>query len=182
MQGRELRSCNSARVLGVMLRVLPWVNAVKMLRSTALTLAGWLAAVVMLVSVIGWWIMSGVLRRLGGIPDVHKLDPPLADLAGAAPAPLPMHLDDVSFRYPEERAWHGIHKGMRDQGGKKCPGKGGRPQYGKEEGLQTEQDAGKRVRMNARNDPAPCRGRMPCTPGHLKRAPIHGTGSQTIEG
>ncbi len=69
-------------------------------RAWPMLLTGWLAAIVTLVSVIGWWIMSGVLQRLGGIPDVHKLDPPPADLAGAAPAPLPMHLDDVSFRYP----------------------------------------------------------------------------------
>ena len=70
-------------------------------RAWPLLLTGWMAAVVTLVSVIGWWIMSGVLRRLGGIPDVHNLDPPPADLAGAAPAPLPMHLDHVSFRYPD---------------------------------------------------------------------------------
>ncbi|WP_418005880.1 ATP-binding cassette domain-containing protein [Mycobacterium sp. PDNC021] len=65
-----------------------------------LLLTGWLAGIVTIVSIIGWWIMSGVLRRLGGIPDVHKFDPPPADLAGAVTAPLPVHMDDASFRYP----------------------------------------------------------------------------------
>lgn len=65
-----------------------------------LLLTGWLTGIVAIVSIVGWWVMSGVLRRLDGIPDAHKLDPPPADLAGAATAPLPVHLDDVSFRYP----------------------------------------------------------------------------------
>jgi hypothetical protein len=43
---------------------------------------------------------------------------------------------------------------MRDQGSKQCPGKRDRPQHGQEDGLQTEQDAGKRVRVNPGDDPA----------------------------
>jgi energy-coupling factor transporter ATP-binding protein EcfA2 len=52
---------------------------------------------VVVVSLIGWWALSRVLERLRGIPDVHKLE-----LSGAdGPAgPVPVRLDDVSFRYP----------------------------------------------------------------------------------
>ena len=56
-------------------------------------------AVVMIVgaSVIGWWALSRVLARLGGIPDVHKLDA----LTESGPiGPVPVRLDEVRFRYP----------------------------------------------------------------------------------
>ncbi|MBS9533526.1 ATP-binding cassette domain-containing protein [Mycobacterium sp. M1] len=52
---------------------------------------------IMVLSVIGFWGLSRVLRRLRGIPDVHKLD----GNAGEGPAaPVPVHLRDVRFRYP----------------------------------------------------------------------------------
>lgn len=52
---------------------------------------------VMTVSLVGWWILSHVLERLRGIPDVHKLEA-LADTE--APGPIPVRLDSVRFRYP----------------------------------------------------------------------------------
>lgn len=50
-----------------------------------------------IVSLIGWWALSHVLRRLRGIPDVHKLDAPVES---APIAPVPVRLDQVRFRYP----------------------------------------------------------------------------------
>ncbi|MGJ6123527.1 DUF2232 domain-containing protein [Mycolicibacterium sp. Y3] len=52
---------------------------------------------IVIVSLIGWWALSGVLTRLGGVPDVHKLDVP-AETGSVAPVPL--RLRDVVFRYP----------------------------------------------------------------------------------
>lgn len=52
---------------------------------------------IIVVSLIGWWVLSRVLNRLRGIPDVHKLE--LSDDAPPV-APLPVHLRDVAFRYP----------------------------------------------------------------------------------
>ena len=52
---------------------------------------------IMVVSLIGWWALSRVLRRLSGIPDVHQLDMP----AETGPVgPVPVQLRDVTFRYP----------------------------------------------------------------------------------
>ncbi len=60
---------------------------------------------IMFVSVIGWWALSRVLERMRGVPDVHKLDPPL----DSAPiAPVPVRLDQVRFRYP-----HTDHDALR---------------------------------------------------------------------
>jgi energy-coupling factor transport system ATP-binding protein len=48
-------------------------------------------------TVVGWWALSRVLRRLGEIPDVHMLEAPY----GCGPiAPVPVQLRDVTFRYP----------------------------------------------------------------------------------
>jgi energy-coupling factor transport system ATP-binding protein len=56
-------------------------------------------------SMIGWWALSRVLERLGGIPDVHKLDAP----AGTGPIqPVPVRLDEVRLRYP-----HTDHDALR---------------------------------------------------------------------
>ncbi|CAM5714212.1 ATP-binding cassette domain-containing protein [Mycolicibacterium aubagnense] len=52
---------------------------------------------IMLVTLLGWWALSRVLKRLFGIPDVHKLD--TIESAGPA-APVPARLRDVRFRYP----------------------------------------------------------------------------------
>jgi energy-coupling factor transport system ATP-binding protein len=58
---------------------------------------------VMVVSMIGWSALSRLLERIGGIPDVHKLDVPNSDAvsaAGDAPVgPVPVRLDKVRFRY-----------------------------------------------------------------------------------
>ena len=51
----------------------------------------------MTVSLIGWWILSHVLERLRGIPDVHKLE---AVTDTEVPGPIPVRLDSVRFRYP----------------------------------------------------------------------------------
>jgi energy-coupling factor transport system ATP-binding protein len=52
---------------------------------------------VMVVSLIGRWTLSRVLERMRGIPDVHKLDGPVQDVAIA---PVPVRLNQVRFRYP----------------------------------------------------------------------------------
>jgi energy-coupling factor transport system ATP-binding protein len=59
----------------------------------------------MIVSLIGWWALSRVLDRMRGIPDVHKLDAPLDN---APVGPVPVRLDQVSFRYP-----HADHDALR---------------------------------------------------------------------
>ncbi|OMB76813.1 ABC transporter ATP-binding protein [Mycolicibacterium conceptionense] len=51
------------------------------------------------VSMIGWWALSRILARLLGVPDVHKLAA-ADDDEGATPAPVPLRLTDVRFRYP----------------------------------------------------------------------------------
>ncbi len=65
-----------------------------------LLLIGCAAIIVMTVSLVGWWAMSRVLDRLGGIPDFHTLDVPPAELAGDQPAPVPVMLRGAGFRYP----------------------------------------------------------------------------------
>jgi energy-coupling factor transport system ATP-binding protein len=52
---------------------------------------------VVVVTLIGWWALSRVLRRLFVIPDVHQLETPLE--AGPV-APVPVRLCEVRFRYP----------------------------------------------------------------------------------
>ena len=48
-------------------------------------------------TVVGWWALSRVLRRLDEIPDVHKLHAP----SESGPvAPVPVQLREVTFRYP----------------------------------------------------------------------------------
>ncbi|WP_223165702.1 ATP-binding cassette domain-containing protein, partial [Lentzea indica] len=49
------------------------------------------------VSMVGWWALSRMLKRLGGVPDVHKLDA-VADDRLVAPVPVEFH--DVCVRYP----------------------------------------------------------------------------------
>ena len=60
----------------------------------------------------------------------------------------------VSIRYTEKSAWHGIHKRMRDQGGKQRAGKSSRSQHGQEESLQAHEDSGKCICVNTGDDPA----------------------------
>lgn len=52
---------------------------------------------IVLVTLLGWWALSRVLKRLFGIPDVHKLD--TVESAGPV-APVPARLRDIRFRYP----------------------------------------------------------------------------------
>jgi energy-coupling factor transport system ATP-binding protein len=60
---------------------------------------------IMGVSVIGWWALSRVLKRLRGVPDVHKLDAPV-DIGPIQP--VPVRLDKVRLRYP-----HTDHDALR---------------------------------------------------------------------
>jgi energy-coupling factor transporter ATP-binding protein EcfA2 len=48
------------------------------------------------VTLIGWWALSRVLRRLSGVPDVHKLDYVAPD---EHVGPVPVQFHDVRFRY-----------------------------------------------------------------------------------
>jgi energy-coupling factor transporter ATP-binding protein EcfA2 len=56
-------------------------------------------------SLIGWWALSQVLDRLGGIPDVHRLD---ACPSNEPILPVPLRLAEVRFRYP-----HTDHDALR---------------------------------------------------------------------
>ncbi len=49
------------------------------------------------MTVVGWWALSRVLRRLGEIPDVHKLD---SGMDSKPIEPVPVYLRDVAYRYP----------------------------------------------------------------------------------
>ncbi len=62
---------------------------------------GYAVFIIVVLSLVGWWALSRLLERLRGIPDVHKLDVPASDLAGASPKPLPVALREVRFRYPD---------------------------------------------------------------------------------
>ena len=61
---------------------------------------GYSVFIIVVLSLIGWWVLSRVLERLRGIPDVHKLDVPAGDLTGEPAGPVPASLRDVRFRYP----------------------------------------------------------------------------------
>lgn len=50
------------------------------------------------VNMVGWWALSRMFGRLGGVPDVHQLD----RIADDRPVePVPVTLRDVCFRYPD---------------------------------------------------------------------------------
>lgn len=68
------------------------------LRHWQLLLMGYSVFSIMLVSLVGWWVLSRVLERLRGIPDVHKLDNPT--VVGEV-GPVPVRLVDARFRYPD---------------------------------------------------------------------------------
>jgi energy-coupling factor transporter ATP-binding protein EcfA2 len=59
---------------------------------------GWSVLSIVIVTFIGWWALSRVMRRLLGIPDVHKLQ---SSTDTGAIAPVPARLHDVRFRYPK---------------------------------------------------------------------------------
>jgi energy-coupling factor transporter ATP-binding protein EcfA2 len=49
-------------------------------------------------NMVGWWALSRMLTRLGGVPDVHQLD----RVADDRPVePVPATFRDVCFRYPD---------------------------------------------------------------------------------
>ncbi|WP_414151980.1 ATP-binding cassette domain-containing protein, partial [Mycobacterium leprae] len=85
---------------------LPWV-AVQLKRYFAdglqhwpWMLLGYFVITILVVSLIGWWVLSRVLERIRDIPDVHKLDAPSACNEDAPVGPVPVWLDKVRFRYP----------------------------------------------------------------------------------
>ncbi|MDT5182128.1 MAG: energy-coupling factor transport system ATP-binding protein, partial [Mycobacterium sp.] len=53
---------------------------------------------IVMVTFIGWWALSRVMRRLLGVPDVHKLQ---SSTDTGQIGPVPARLHDVRFRYPE---------------------------------------------------------------------------------
>jgi energy-coupling factor transporter ATP-binding protein EcfA2 len=91
-----------ATVLGRVPHLQAVAQEVKRIFASALDYWQWLAVgftvvAIMGASLIGWWALSRVLERLGGIPDVHKLDAS----AGTGPIqPVPVRLDEVRLRYP----------------------------------------------------------------------------------
>jgi energy-coupling factor transporter ATP-binding protein EcfA2 len=66
---------------------------------------GFAVVAIMGASLIGWWALSRVLERLGGIPDMHKLD---ASASIGPIQPVPVRLDEVRLRYP-----HTDHDALR---------------------------------------------------------------------
>ena len=72
------------RLLAEALNYWPWL------------VVGYAAVAITVASVIGWWVLSRVLQRLRGIPDVHKLDAPVR---GGPIQPVPVRLDEVRYRY-----------------------------------------------------------------------------------
>lgn len=68
------------------------------LRNWPLLIMGYSIFSIMLVSLVGWWVLSRVLERLRGIPDVHKLDNP-AEVGEIGP--VPVRLLSAGFRYPD---------------------------------------------------------------------------------
>ncbi|WP_225330308.1 MULTISPECIES: ABC transporter ATP-binding protein [unclassified Mycobacterium] len=61
----------------------------------------YMVLLVVIVSFISWSALSRLLERMRKIPDVHKLDVSEDAQAGGAPVgPVPVRLDNVSFRYP----------------------------------------------------------------------------------
>ncbi|XBL81746.1 ATP-binding cassette domain-containing protein [Mycobacterium shigaense] len=66
-----------------------------------LLMLGYSVIAIMTVSVIGWWALSRLLERMGGLPDVHKLDVWDGSNGEQAPVgPVPVRFDRVRFRYP----------------------------------------------------------------------------------
>ena len=62
---------------------------------------GYTTAAIMIVSLIGWAALSRLLERMGGLPDVHKLEVwDASEGEQAAVAPVPVRFDKVRFRYP----------------------------------------------------------------------------------
>jgi energy-coupling factor transporter ATP-binding protein EcfA2 len=99
-----------ATVLGRVPHLQAVAQEVKRIFAGALDYWQWLAVgfavvAIMGASLIGWWALSRVLERLGGIPDVHKLD---ASTGTGPIQPVPVRLDEVRLRYP-----HTDHDALR---------------------------------------------------------------------
>src|ERR1700752_2728296 len=91
-----------ATVLARVFHLQAVAQEVKRIFAGALDYWQWLAlgfavVAIMGASLIGWWALSRVLERPGGISDGHKLG------GSAAPGPIqpvPVRLDEVRLRYP----------------------------------------------------------------------------------
>jgi energy-coupling factor transporter ATP-binding protein EcfA2 len=104
----------AARGVATVLARVPHLRGVaqdiNQLFADALNYWQWLVFTLAVVAIMGaslivWWALSRVLERLGGIPDVHKLDIPVS----AGPIqPVPVQLDAVRLRYP-----HAAHDALR---------------------------------------------------------------------
>ncbi|HEY2504028.1 MAG TPA: ATP-binding cassette domain-containing protein [Mycobacterium sp.] len=62
-----------------------------------LVVLGYAVVAIVGASMIGWWVLSRVLQRLAGVPDVHKLDTPVSS---GPIRPVPVRLEEVRLRYP----------------------------------------------------------------------------------
>lgn len=104
----ESMSANVDGIAAVLRRVPPFAPAAEDLKrsfATALSHWQWLifgysVFAIVFVSLLGWWALSRVLERLRGVPDVHKLELTGPDGADGPVGPVPVRLNDVSFRYP----------------------------------------------------------------------------------
>jgi energy-coupling factor transporter ATP-binding protein EcfA2 len=99
-----------ATVLARVPHLQPVAQELKRIFAGALDYWQWVAlgiavVAIMGASLIGWWALSRVLERLGGIPDVHKLD---ASASIGPIRPVPVRLDEVRLRYP-----HTDHDALR---------------------------------------------------------------------
>jgi len=56
--------------------------------------------IITIVAMVAWLALSRVLTRLGGVPDVHKLDLITDRTDGRAVEPVPAKFRDACFRYP----------------------------------------------------------------------------------
>jgi energy-coupling factor transport system ATP-binding protein len=74
----------------------------KLFFATALDYWPWIVGAgsvvgIVVANLVSWWVLSRVLARLAGIPDVHRLETPMS---GDPIGPLPVRLEEVGFRYP----------------------------------------------------------------------------------
>jgi energy-coupling factor transport system ATP-binding protein len=77
-------------------------NQLKLFFATAFGYWPWIVGAgsvlgIVVANLVSWWVLSRVLARLAGIPDVHRLE---TAMGGDPVEPLPVRLEEVGFRYP----------------------------------------------------------------------------------